>query len=72
MLTLVENIAKKNYSRFPIAVLFYQPDIQSLNDCKFVFLDLPSKYLGRMGLLIDFYKGLENTFPTVYYMPPKC
>jgi hypothetical protein len=27
--------------------------------------------LGILGLLIYRWRGLENTFPTVYYMPPK-
>jgi hypothetical protein len=37
-ITLVEKIAKRNRSRFPVAVLFDHPDLQSLNDCKFFFL----------------------------------
>jgi hypothetical protein len=27
--------------------------------------------LGNSGLLIHRWNGLENAFPTVYYMPPK-
>jgi hypothetical protein len=47
------------------------PDLQSLNDCRFFFFCLPTEFLGIRGLLIYRWKGLENTFPTVYYMPPK-
>jgi hypothetical protein len=46
-------------------------DKQLLNDYKFVFIGLPTKLLGIFGILIYRWKGLENTFPTVYYMPPK-
>jgi hypothetical protein len=31
---------------------------------------LSTKILIILGLLICRWKGLENTFPTVYYMPP--
>jgi len=37
----------------------------------FSFFGLPTEFLGILGLLIYLWKGLENTFPTVYYMPPK-
>ena len=42
--------------------------MQSLNDYTFVFFDLPTKIL---GLLVYRLKCIENTFPTVYYIPPK-
>ena len=43
--------------------------LQSLNNCRFVFLDLPTDTLGILGLVIYRWKGLENTFPTVYHTP---
>ena len=42
---------------------------QSLNNCIFVFLDLPTDTLGILGLVIYHWKGLESTFPTVYHTP---
>ena len=42
--------------------------MQSLNDYTFVFFNLPTKIL---GLLLYRLKCIENTFPIVYYIPPK-
>jgi hypothetical protein len=50
---------------------FYHPDLQLFNDYIFVFFCLPTKILEILGILIYHWKGLENTCPTVYYMPPK-
>ena len=33
------------------------------------FLGLPNEIFGIWGLVINRWKGHENTFPTVYYMP---
>jgi hypothetical protein len=62
---------KKESQSFVYCGSFDHPDLQSLNDCKFFFFGLPTEFLGIWGLLIYRWKGLENTFPTVYYMPPK-
>jgi hypothetical protein len=35
------------------------------------FCGLPTEALRIWGLLINRYKGLENNFPTVYYIPLK-
>ena len=43
--------------------------LQSLNNRRFVFLDLATDTLGILGLVIYGWKGLENTFPTLYYTP---
>jgi hypothetical protein len=45
-------------------------DLQSLKWLHIVFLGLPTYILWIMGLLKYRWKGLENTFPAVYYMPP--
>jgi hypothetical protein len=34
-----------------------------------VFLGVPTKMFGILGRVIYRWKGLENRFPTVYYMP---
>ena len=68
-LALVENIAKKNYSCFFHCGSFDHHALQSLNNCRFVFLDLPTDTLGILGLVIYRGKGLENAFPTVYHAP---
>jgi hypothetical protein len=64
-------LRKKNRNHFPIPGFFYQLAVQSLNDCKFVFSVLPAKILEIWGLVMYRWKGLENTFPTLYYMPKK-
>jgi hypothetical protein len=46
---------------------FDQPAMQSLNDCKFSLV-LLVEIFGIWGLVIYRWKGLENTFPMVYYM----
>jgi len=61
---------KKSQS-FSHCGLFDHPDLQLLNDCRFYFFCLPTTILGILGLLIYCLKGLENTIPTVYYIPPK-
>jgi hypothetical protein len=60
---------KKELQSFVHCGSFDHPDLQSLNDCRFSFFGLPTEFLGIWGLLIYHWKGLENTFPTVYYMP---
>jgi hypothetical protein len=40
-----------------------------MNTILFCFFCLPTEVLGICGLLIYLWNGLENTFPTVYYMP---
>ena len=47
---------------------FDQPTLQLLYDCNFFWV-LPIEVLGTRGLVINRWKGLENTFPTVYYTP---
>ena len=69
LIPLVENYAKKNHNRFPIGVLLNTPALQSLNNCKFVFLGLPTDTLGVLGRVIHRWKGLGNTFPTVSHTP---
>ena len=61
---LVENMARKNRNRFPIAVLL----TTMLCNFIFVFLGLPADTLGILGLIMYRWKGLENTFPTIYHM----
>ena len=43
--------------------------LRSLNNYKYVFLDLPTDTLGILGLVIYRSKGIEITFWTVYHMP---
>ena len=70
--SLVENIVKKNCSHLSIAVFFDHLDLHSLNDYNlFIYFGLRTQILGIWGLLIYHWKGLANTFPTMYYMPPK-
>jgi hypothetical protein len=61
---------KKEPQSFVHCGSFDHPDMHLLNDYKFVTFVLPNKVLGIWGLLIYRWKGLENTFPMVYYMPP--
>ena len=58
--TLVENIAKKNRSRFFIAVLLTAHVCNRLNN--YIFFWFTKKNLRIWGLLIYQWKGLENTF----------
>ena len=44
--------------------------MQSFNDYMF-FIYLPTKMLEILGLFIYRWKGLQNIFPTVYYIPIK-
>ena len=62
---------KKEPQSFVQCGSFDHPDLHSLNDYNFVFFGLPTEVLGIWGLLIYRWKGIENTFPTVHYMPPK-
>jgi hypothetical protein len=68
--TLVENMVKKNRSHFPIAVLLTTLICSHYTTADLIF-DLTTQILRIWGLLIYRWKGLENTFPTVYYMPPE-
>ena len=61
--TLVENMVK-----FPLR-LFDHPNMQSLNECKFVFFGLRIDIIRDWGVLTYHQEGLENTFPMVYSMP---
>ena len=66
---LVENMVKKNRKSFShCGSSFDHHAMQSLNNCTFVFLDLPTDTLGILGFVIYRWEGLDNTFPTVYYM----
>jgi hypothetical protein len=67
--TLVENIAKNNRNCFPIVVLLTTLICSRLTTAN-LFFSIPTKILGNLGPLVYRWKGLENTFPTVYYMPP--
>jgi hypothetical protein len=67
--TLVEHIAKKQTAVvFPLQ--FFRPPwyaiIKQLHIC---FFGLPTKILGILGLVIYRWIGIENIFPTLYYMP---
>ena len=64
-----KNYAKKNCSRNRLE-FFDQHDLQSLNNCSFVF-DLGIESLGIWERVIYRWKGLENYFPEVYYTPQK-
>ena len=70
VMSLVENIVKKNRSRLSIAVLLTTLICTRLMTTH-LFFGLPTEVLGIWGLLVYCWKRLENTFPTVYYMPPK-
>ena len=61
---------KKESQSFVHCGSFDHPDLHSLNDSNFVF-GLQTEVLGIWEILIYRWKGLENTFPTVYYMPQK-
>jgi hypothetical protein len=50
---------------------FDHPNLQSPHDYKFFFFCFTSKILGIWGLVVYRWKGLENTFPMVYYTPQK-
>jgi hypothetical protein len=68
--TLVENMVKKTAIVFPLQ--FFWPLWYAVTKrMQFFFLGLPAKILRIWGLLIYCYKGLENTSPTVYCMPPE-
>ena len=69
--TLVEKNGKNGPRSFVHCSSFDNLDLHSLNNYKFVFFGLPSEVLGIWRGLMYCWKGLENTFPTVYYMPPK-
>ena len=45
--------------------------MQSLNNYIFCFFALPTIILEILGILVYRWKGIENTFPPVYYMPQK-
>ncbi len=60
---------KKEPQLFSHCSSFDHHALQSLNNCRFVFLDLPTDTLGILGLVIYRWKGLENTFPMVYHTP---
>jgi hypothetical protein len=62
---------KKEPQSFVHCSSFDHPVLHSLNDYKFVIFGLLIEFLRIWGLLIYRWKGLENTFSTVYYMPPK-
>jgi hypothetical protein len=67
--SLVENIAKKNRDCFSIAVLL-TTHLQLLEQLHIVFFGLSTRILRIWGLLIYHWKGLENTSPVVFCMPP--
>jgi hypothetical protein len=62
---------KKEPQSFVHCSLFDHPDLHLLNDYNFVSFGSPTEVLRIWGLLKYRWKGLENTFPTVYYMPQK-
>ena len=68
VISLVENIAKKNRSHFLIAVLL----TSLLCNCyttAYLFFYVPTDILGIWGLAIYQWKGLENDFPRMYFTP---
>ena len=60
---------KKEPQSFSHCGAFDHHALQPLNNCKYVFLVLPIDTLDSLGLIIYRWKGLENTFPTVYHTP---
>ena len=70
MSVLVENYAKKNHSHFPIAVHLITLICNCQRTTNYYFL-FATKILGMWGLVINHWKRLESTFPTVHYTPPK-
>jgi hypothetical protein len=64
-------MVKKELQSFVHCGSFDHLDMHSLNDYKFVLFGLPIEVVGIWGLLMYHWKGLENTFPTMSYMPPK-
>ena len=65
----LKNMANKEPQSFSHCGSFDHHALQSLNNYRFVFLDLPTNTLGILGLVIYRWKGIEITFPTVYYTP---
>jgi hypothetical protein len=65
-LTLVENMVENNGSRSS----FDHPDLQSLKDSKFVFFGFTAAILRLWRHIIYRWEDIENTFPTVYNLPP--
>ena len=69
VLTLLDNMAKKELQLFSHCGSFDHHALQSLNNCRFVFLNLPTGTLDILGLVIYRWKGIENIFPMVYNTP---
>ena len=61
---------KKEPQSFVRCDSFDHFDLHSLNDYKIVLFVYQLNFLGIWGDLIYRWKGLESTFPTVYYMTP--
>jgi hypothetical protein len=61
---------KKEPQSFVYCGSFDHPNLHSFNDYKLLLYGLLADFLGNWGFLIYHWKGLENTCPTVYYMPP--
>ena len=68
-LSLVENMVKKEPHSFSHCGSFDHHALQPLNNCIFVFLDLPMDTLGILGLVVYRWKVFEDTFPTIYHTP---
>ena len=62
---------KKELQSFSRCGSFDHHALQSLKQCRFVFLGLPIDTLGILGLIIYRCKGIEYTFATIYHTPPK-
>ena len=60
---------KKEPQLFFYCSSFDHHALQLLNNCIFVFLDLATDTVDILELVIYRWKGLENTFPTVYHTP---
>ena len=62
---------KKEPQSFSHCGSFDHHAMQSLNNCRFVFLDLPTNTFGILGVVIHRWKGLQNIFRMVYHTPQK-
>jgi len=66
METLVENYVQKHQNR---CSSFDQPDLQLLNNYGFLIFFYDCIFF-NLGHVIYRWRGLENTFPSVYYTTP--
>ena len=64
--SLVENMVKKNYSRFPIAVLLTTLICSQLTIADLFFFSFTTAILKFLGHVIHHWKGILKTYLAVY------